>query len=392
MAADKITELKNGLTTAFIDSTFNSNLAYKPQLVYNNYKNGQKVFSTVEDELRKCDKFAISVAFITRGGITPLLQTLRELEKRNVPGRILTTDYLAFSDPVALDTLAGLSNIELRMYETGKAGNGFHTKGYIFRKNEEYRFIIGSSNLTQDALTKNIEWNTRLVSTEKGEMLGTLINEFDNLWNDRECTKEYKEFIDNYRHKYREKQLFNKMVAEQKRISKKAQIPSLEAYTLKPNSMQLKFINNLMELRKNDVDRALLISATGTGKTYASAFAMRELGFKKVLFLVHREQILKQAKRSYENVFSNRITTGILSGNHKDMNVDYLFSTVQTMSRDYILTEFEEDRFDCIIIDETHKAGAESYHKIINHFKPKLLLGMTASPERTDGFDIYKLF
>ncbi|MEE0292982.1 MAG: DEAD/DEAH box helicase [Eubacterium sp.] len=392
MAADKITELKNGLTTAFIDSTFNSNLAYKPQLVYNNYKNGQKVFSAVEDELRKCDKFAISVAFITRGGITPLLQTLRELEKRNVPGRILTTDYLAFSDPVALDTLAGLSNIELRMYETGKAGNGFHTKGYIFRENEEYRFIIGSSNLTQDALTKNIEWNTRLVSTEKGEMLGTLINEFDNLWNDRECTKEYKEFIDNYRHKYREKQLFNKMVAEQKRISKKAQIPSLEAYTLKPNSMQLKFINNLMELRKNDVDRALLISATGTGKTYASAFAMRELGFKKVLFLVHREQILKQAKRSYENVFSNRITTGILSGNHKDMNVDYLFSTVQTMSRDYILTEFEEDRFDCIIIDETHKAGAESYHKIINHFKPKLLLGMTASPERTDGFDIYKLF
>ena len=119
---------------------------------------------------------------------------------------------------------------------------------------------------------------------------------------------------------------------------------------------------------------------------------MRELGFKKVLFLVHREQILKQAKRSYENVFSNRITTGILSGNHKEKDADYLFSTVQTMSRDYILTEFEEDRFDCIIIDETHKAGAESYHKIINHFKPKLLLGMTASPERTDGFDIYKLF
>ena len=119
---------------------------------------------------------------------------------------------------------------------------------------------------------------------------------------------------------------------------------------------------------------------------------MRELGFKKVLFLVHREQILKQAKRSYENVFSNRITTGILSGNHKEKDADYLFSTVQTMSRDYILTEFEEDMFDCIIIDETHKAGAESYHKIINHFKPKLLLGMTASPERTDGFDIYKLF
>ena len=134
MAEDKIQELKNGLTTAFIDSTFNSNLAYKPQLVYNDYKNGQKVFSAVENELRKCDSFSISVAFITRSGITPLLQTLKELEERNIPGRILTTDYLAFSDPKALDTLAGLSNIQLRMYKTGNAGNGFHTKGYIFQE------------------------------------------------------------------------------------------------------------------------------------------------------------------------------------------------------------------------------------------------------------------
>ena len=133
----------------------------------------RKVFSTLEDELLRCDSFAISVAFITRGGITPLLQTLKELERKGVPGRILTTDYLNFSDPSALDTLTGLSNIELRMYQTERAGNGFHTKGYIFQKSGEYRFIIGSSNLTQDALTRNMEWNTRLVSTEQGEMAGS---------------------------------------------------------------------------------------------------------------------------------------------------------------------------------------------------------------------------
>ena len=119
---------------------------------------------------------------------------------------------------------------------------------------------------------------------------------------------------------------------------------------------------------------------------------MRELGFKKVLFLVHREQILKQAKRSYQRVLPANVTTGLLSGNYKDINADFLFSTVQTMSRDYILNQFGREQFDCVIIDETHKAGAETYQKIIDYFQPKLLLGMTASPERTDGFDIYKLF
>lgn len=119
---------------------------------------------------------------------------------------------------------------------------------------------------------------------------------------------------------------------------------------------------------------------------------MRELGFKKVLFLVHREQILKQAMSSYKKIIPKGFSTGLLSGNHKEIDADYLFSTVQTMSRDYVLEQFEPAHFDCIIIDETHKAGAESYHKIINYFTPQFLLGMTASPERTDGFDIYKLF
>ena len=163
-----IIELKKGLNTAFIDATQNSNLAYRPQFVYNDNEKGQKVFSAIEDELRHCDEFAISVAFITRGGITPLLQTLKELEHKGIKGRILTTDYLCFSDPSALDTLAGLSNVQLRMYQTERAGSGFHTKGYIFQKEEEYHFIIGSSNLTQDALTKNMEWNTKMVSTGQG--------------------------------------------------------------------------------------------------------------------------------------------------------------------------------------------------------------------------------
>ncbi len=255
MINQRIEELHNGFETAFVDASFNSNLAYRPQFVYNDNKNGQKVFSSIDDELSKCDSFAISVAFITRGGITPLLQTLQELERKGIKGRILTTDYLCFSDPVALDTIASLSNIELRMYQTERAGNGFHTKGYIFQKSEEYRFIIGSSNLTQDALTRNMEWNTKIVSTDKGEMINSVLAEFDKLWNATEYTNPYTDFIDEYRRKYEEKQLFNKMVAEQKKIAKSENVPSVEIYKLQPNSMQRAFIYNLLELRKQSFAR-----------------------------------------------------------------------------------------------------------------------------------------
>lgn len=396
MTNDKIIQFQSGFNTAFINSDTNSNLAYRPQFIYNNNKDGQKVFSAIEDELCKCDSFTISVAFITRGGITPLLQTLKELERRGIPGRILTTDYLTFSDPVALDTLAGLSNVELRMYQTERAGNGFHTKGYIFQNKEEYRFIIGSSNLTQDALTRNMEWNTKLVSTDKGEMLVSILDEFDKLWNSVEFTKTYDEFIQDYRKKYKEKQLFDKMVAEQKKIAKNQEIPSIESYTLQPNSMQRAFIYNLLELRNKSVDKALLISATGTGKTYASAFAMRELGFQRVLFLVHRNQIAKQAKTSFETVFGNNIRTGLVSGTDHDYNADFVFATVQTLSRQEHLDKFSRNYFDACIYDEAHHTSAGSYKKVMDYFTPKFTLGMTATPDKRDdnieGQNIYEVF
>lgn len=157
----QIEKLKQGLSTAFINQNISSNLAYKPQFVSNNYKEGRKVISSIEDELLSCEEFAISVAFVTMGGITPLLQTLRELEQRNIPGKILTTDYLTFSDPKALRILANFKNIELKMFVTENAKDGFHTKGYIFKKEEMYRIIVGSSNMTLSALTTNREWNDR---------------------------------------------------------------------------------------------------------------------------------------------------------------------------------------------------------------------------------------
>lgn len=385
-----IEEMRRGFETAYIDGSVVSNESFRPQFVSNNYREGKKVISSIENELRACDSFQISVAFITRSGITPLLSILKELEEKNIPGQILTTDYLNFSEPKALETIHQLKNIELKMYHVQDGKEGFHTKGYIFKKEEIYRIIIGSANLTGSALTKNIEWNTKLVSTKDGEMTKQIIEEFNCLWNSQDSLS-FEDFIENYKEKYQ-------IISKQRQIAKAEKLVSLEKYKLEPNSMQTGFITNLRKiLEKNEADgnkktRALLISATGTGKTYASAFAMRELGFKKVLFLVHREQILKQARNSYKKVLPSTVSTGLLSGNHKDYDADYLFSTVQTMSRDEILNKFDINRFDCIVIDETHKAGAPTYQKIMEYFKPRLFLGMTASPERTDGFDIYKLF
>ena len=169
MQEEKVSLIRSGLETAYINGNVASELSYKPNFVSNNYNEGKKVLSVIEDELLKCDKFQISVAFITLGGVTPLLQTLKELEKKGIPGEILTSDYLDFSEPLALKKLHSLSNVKIKMYDTKAANNGFHTKGYIFKEKEIYRIIIGSSNMTSAALIVNKEWNTKLISTENGE-------------------------------------------------------------------------------------------------------------------------------------------------------------------------------------------------------------------------------
>ena len=384
MREEIITQLQQGMHTAFIDATTTSNLAYKPQFISNNYKNGRKVLASIEEELASCDEFAISVAFITMSGITPILQTLKDLENKGVPGRILTTDYLMFSEPKALDKLAGLTNIELKMFRTDETGEGFHTKGYIFREQEIYRVIVGSSNMTLSALTRNREWNTRLVSTEQGEYTQQIIEEYEELWNSANSVA-YDDFIEHYRTNY-------EVIKKQRKIARRENVTSIEQYQLRPNKMQVEFINSLQRLKRNNAGRALLISATGTGKTYASAFALREENVKRVLFLVHREQIAKQAILSYQKVFGATRSFGLLSGNSKDYNVDYLFATMQMMAKQETLNRFKRDEFDTIVIDEVHRAGAESYQRIIQFFQPKFWLGMTASPDRTDDFDIYKLF
>ena len=388
MNKQKIAELRAGLETGFINGGYNSSLAYQPQFLSNNHKEGKKVLSSIEDELMSCDKFQISVAFITMGGITPLLQTLKELEKNGIPGEILTTNYLNFSEQKALEKLHGLSNITLKMYDVEKAAEGFHTKGYIFKKEEIYRIIIGSSNMTSAALTSNREWNTKVVSTEQGEVAKQIVEEYNELWNSRYALS-FESFYEEYKERYQ-------IIKRQREIAKSEETPSIEKYRLKPNAMQVGFITNLRKILEKGEDRALLISATGTGKTYASAFAMRELGFKRVLFLVHRGQLARQTKKSYEKIFDKSVSMGLVGAGHSDYDRDYIFATVQTLNRDEHLQKYEPDAFDCIILDEAHHSSANTYQKVMNYFTPKLWLGMTATPDKRDDDieekNIYQIF
>ncbi len=384
----KLDEVRLGFETAYIDGSVVSSDIYRPQFVSNNHKEGKKVLSSIEDELLACESFQISVAFITMSGITPLLQVLKELEKKNIRGEILTTNYLNFSEPRALKKLNDLSNITLKMYDVEIADEGFHTKGYIFRKDEIYRIIIGSSNITSAALTSNREWNTKLISTEQGEVTKEIVTEFNELWNSKYALS-FEDFYENYKARY-------SIIKRQRRIAKQEEITSIEKYKLQPNSMQVGFISNLKKILEAGEDRALLISATGTGKTYASAFAMRELGFKRVLFLVHRGQLARQTKRSYEKVFANSVSMGLVGAGYHEYNADYVFATVQTLNRDEHLLQYKKDAFDCIVLDEAHHVPADTYQKIMKHFTPKLWLGMTATPDKRDdnveGRNVYELF
>ena len=387
-----IRKLVDGYHRAFIDASRESDPSFSPSLLSNSH--GRKVLTAIEKEMKGCDDLFISVAFITMGGIAPLLGTLKDLEKQGTRGRILTTDYLMFSDPCALDKLASLKNLDVRIFKTGENNVGFHTKGYMFHNGDNLRIIVGSSNLTQDAITKNHEWNTRLVSSTEGAYAKDIEAEFEDLWNSSVC-------YDEYRDQYTE--LYENSKRERNDIARLTRTLDLGySQVLQPNSMQELFTFNIEEILRAGGKRALLISATGTGKTYASAFAIRKLFSenvlkgKKALFLSHREQINRQALKSYKRIFGKSIPMELLSGTNNDVprakKASFLFSTMNMMAKESIREQFDPKEFSVIVLDECHRSGAESYQKIIKYFHPELLLGMSASPERTDSFDVFQLF
>ena len=381
-----IQKIENSLYKGFIDQNKPVSSQFKPKLLTN--KHHESVLSTLLQELKTCKTFYFSIAFITEGGLATLKTMLYDLKQKGIKGRILTSTFLNFNQPKMFKELLKLDNVEVRL--TGE--KGFHAKGYIFEHKNYYSLIVGSSNLTDSALKANYEWNVFLTSMENGEIINHFKNQFENAWDVAIPLTE--EWIADY-----------KQIHELQPFVKSASLNALEldtkyltnslsdALSIKPNKMQSVALDQLKELRATGAKKGLIISATGTGKTYLSAFDVRNFAPQKMLFIVHREQILKKAMQDYRKILGGYDDDfGILSGNSKNVNAKYLFATIQTVSKDNYLQQFAKDQFDYILIDEVHKAGADSYLKVINYFTPKFLLGMTATPERTDNFNIYELF
>ena len=341
------------------------------RLIYNDQQQNKKVITDIENALLDCDTFDISVAFIALSGLASIRETLHKLKVQNKKGRIITSTYLGFNEPKMFKDLLKYPNIEVRVYDDH---HGFHSKGYIFQKNSNYWAIVGSSNLTQSALSLNQEWNVYVSSHKQNDTIKQIQDEFENQW--QRSIPLTHEWINEYQKNY---------VKPEKHAIRHIK------RDIVPNYMQRQALASLEHLRQQNQDRALLISATGTGKTYLSAFDVQKVKPRRMLFVVHRKSIALKAMETFQTIIKDK-TMGIFSGNVKELDKDYLFSTVQTIHKKENRELFKQDEFDYIIIDEVHKAGAYTYQELVHYFHPQFLLGMSATPERNDQFDIYKMF
>ena len=350
----------------------------KHTLVLNNYDSN--IYQELHSSLESCKRFYFNVAFISYGGLQLFVKVLDELNQRGICGEVIASSYLSFTDPKALKKLKEFPNVTLKVHN--EEGHGLHAKAYIFEYDNSYKVIIGSANITPTALKRNVEWNVEIISKKDDPFMLDVIDEFTTIWNridqvTDEFLDEYEQFIRSIRKKNQQK------------------IPHFKYNPgIRPNSMQIRAIQNLEKIRKYGGKRGLVIAATGTGKTYMSAFDVQQFSPKKMLFLVHREDILRKAEESFRRVLGGLIKTAFFTGNVRDKELaydaQYVFATPISL-RNY-LDFFEPDEFDYIVLDEAHHASSPTYQTLLNYFKPDFLLGMTATPERCDNADIFDIF
>lgn len=335
----------------------------------------------IKDNLKKCNSFSFSVSFIKKAGLVLLEREIEEALERGIKGRIITSTYQNFTDIGSLEQFYNwqkeYDNFECHLDYECFGDNGFHTKGYLFEYDDSIEFIVGSSNITRFALLKNFEWNVSLVSKDNLNSYNDALIEFELIW-DKTLELDSK-IIEKYR-------LQLDYAIEKWDMDYVNAIDS----KINPNSMQRKALRELRRYRDTGVKKALIISATGSGKTYLSAFDARNYGAKRLLYIVHRESILKDAKESFVKVFGAERSYGFYTGNENSLEADFIFATSNMLGRH--LDSFKKDEFDYIIYDEVHHVVAENGKRIFEYFEPEFILGLTATPERMDNQDIFNLF
>ena len=342
--------------------------------------------TTIQANLRSCNAFYFTVSFIKKAGLVLLANDIKSAVERGAKGKLITSTYQNFTDVESLKFFFKLSlafgNFECHLEdecfydEKNYTTCGFHTKGYLFEFDERCEVIIGSSNITRYALLKNIEWDLVVDCKKDNEPFNSAFIEFNDLWN--KTIKLTQERIDIYAQKLNfaiERWDMDYDLAEQ---------------NVKPNYMQRKALKELNRNRAIGINRALIVSATGSGKTYLAAFDALNFAPNKLLYVVHEGSILRKSLETFQIVFGGLKTCGMYSGEAKEIEADFIFSTNVSMCRSLEL--FDKKEFDYIIIDECHHAVADTYRKIINYFEPEFLLGLTATENRMDNQDVVELF
>ncbi|MCM0598687.1 DUF3427 domain-containing protein [Periweissella fabalis] len=364
MQKDLLASLTHGMVNA--QTNFQSPLT--PTLITNTDFN---LGDCLNNELATAETFIFAVAFITEGGLLMLKTKLADLALRGVKGKIITSTYLGFNQPKMFAELLKIPNIEVEIVTE----NAFHTKAYYIKHAQHHTILVGSGNLTATALKTNLEWTVKLSSLTEGAFTQQFQHALAQL--SSQAVPLTPAWLAEYTVQYQAPLPTKPFVREDPKVT--------------PNKMQVAALTALQALRKQAAKRALVVSATGTGKTYLAAFDIQQVQPKRVLFIAHREQLLQQAMTTFKRIFTTTEDTfGIYSGSQHTSSTRFVFASIQTLTKHY--AEFDATAFDYIVIDETHRAKAPSYQQLFTYFKPSFMLGITATPERTDGFNVYELF
>lgn len=335
---------------------------------------GSPMHVALHQHLRTCRRASFAVSFSQASGVELLWESLAAALRDGAEIRILTSDYLDITDPEALEELVALpGRLDLRLYH--EPGRSFHAKSYIFEDRSGRRAaFVGSSNLSRSALDQGVEWNYLARDTDDGWSITDLLGRFDALFDSPFARRVTPDVIADYR-------------ARRGARTWLAPDPD-EAPGPTPNAPQREALAALAALRADGESRALVVAATGVGKTYLAAFDSAP--HARVLFLAHREELLHQAMRSFASVRPGA-RVGIYGGGRHDLDADVLCASIATLGRPEHLARFAADRFDYIVVDEFHHAAATSYERVLAYFEPRFLLGLTATPYRGDNRDVFAL-
>lgn len=363
------------------------------------------VTSQLVSHLERLSKQAVEIQWITafamKSGVKKIIPFLKQASERDVPIKLLVGDYLFVTQPEALQLLLEeLPSAEIRIWRSG--GTSFHPKSYLFRGTEASQLIVGSSNLSASALTNGVEWNLIAPTAVDAEVFEEATTQFLKYFYADQTVALNTETLAEYWSLHTEANLKRPISpvwseAEEVEITlgpAQSQQPEVaesredHSAPISPRPAQERALEALDNVLEEEYSRAMVVLATGLGKTYLAAFFAKK--FKRVLFVAHREEILTQAEQSFKHVHPNR-TSAFYNASEKETDADFIFASIYTLSSQYHLDRFEKDAFDLIVVDEFHHAAAPTYKRMLNHFEPKFLLGITATPDRMDNKDVYAL-